>query len=278
MSSGDPGPALFGRLLPEPATVTAAEAVRSVNPTADARGARPHVALNMVCTADGRATPAGRTSRISNRADRELFHQLRTRFDAVMIGAGTARIEHYGRIARDPDLRAQRERNGLSADPWRSSSVVGSTFPRRRSAAGRPGVHGSILTASERKIDGAAGPLHYLRANGEALDLARMLAELRAGLGVSAPRPEPLEARRRIPRPSRAWRSALAGGLLCEHGQTVTQCVDTLLDLAMCHHEARRSPIGRGRIVSAGCRLSSGSLRSPGRSHSPLPTTMASSP
>lgn len=185
MTSGDPGPALFGRLLPEPATVTAAEAVRSVNPTADARGARPHVALNMVCTADGRATIAGRTSLISNRADRELFHQLRTRFDAVMIGAGTARVEHYERIVRDPDLRAQRERNGLSADPL--AIIVSGRLDLPLDAVpllGDPDSTVAILTASERQIDGAAAPLHYLRANGEALDLARMLAELQTGLGV----------------------------------------------------------------------------------------------
>jgi len=189
MSSGDPGPALFGRLLPEPATVTAAEAVRSVNPTADARGARPHVALNMVCTADGRATPAGRTSRISNRADRELFHQLRTRFDAVMIGAGTARIEHYGRIARDPDLRAQRERNGLSADPWRSSSVVGSTFPRRRSAAGRPGVHGSdshgIRAQDRRRGRASALPARERRGTRPGAD-ARRAARRTGGVSPEA--------------------------------------------------------------------------------------------
>ena len=50
----------------------------------------------MVATADGRATIAGRTAPIANRADYELFHALRDRVDAVMVGAETVRVEGYG--------------------------------------------------------------------------------------------------------------------------------------------------------------------------------------
>jgi riboflavin biosynthesis pyrimidine reductase len=50
----------------------------------------------MIATADGRATIAGRTGPIANRADYELFHALRTRVDAVMVGAETVRVEGYG--------------------------------------------------------------------------------------------------------------------------------------------------------------------------------------
>ena len=52
--------------------------------------------VNFIATADGRATIAGRTGPIANRADYELFHALRTRVDAVMVGAGTVRVEGYG--------------------------------------------------------------------------------------------------------------------------------------------------------------------------------------
>jgi riboflavin biosynthesis pyrimidine reductase len=52
----------------------------------------------MIATADGRATIAGRTGPIANRADYELFHALRTRVDAVMVGAETVRVEGYGRM------------------------------------------------------------------------------------------------------------------------------------------------------------------------------------
>ena len=42
---------------------------------------------------------------------------LRTRADAVMIGAGTMRQERYGRVVRDPAKRERRTSEGLAADP-----------------------------------------------------------------------------------------------------------------------------------------------------------------
>ena len=46
-----------------------------------------------------------------------MLQRLRTRVDAVMIGAGTMRAERYGRIVSDPQLRAYRERTASSHDP-----------------------------------------------------------------------------------------------------------------------------------------------------------------
>ncbi len=85
----------FRRLLPSPAEgLTAAEVAAAVPEPAPA--GRPFVLLNMISTADGRATIAGRTAAIANRSDYELFHALRDRVDAVMVGAGTVRAEGYG--------------------------------------------------------------------------------------------------------------------------------------------------------------------------------------
>jgi riboflavin biosynthesis pyrimidine reductase len=86
----------FRRLLPDAADgLTAADLAADV-PGAATAGDRPFVLVNMIATADGRATIAGRTAPIANRADYELFHALRTRVDAVMVGAGTVRVEGYG--------------------------------------------------------------------------------------------------------------------------------------------------------------------------------------
>src|SRR4051794_17525302 len=86
----------FRRLLPGPPAdgLTAADLAAAV-PT-DPPGGRPFVLLNMIATADGRATIAGRTAPIANRADYELFNALRARVDAVMVGAETIRVEGYG--------------------------------------------------------------------------------------------------------------------------------------------------------------------------------------
>jgi riboflavin biosynthesis pyrimidine reductase len=87
----------FTRLLPGPpeGDLTAADLAAAV-PGAPPGDDRPFLLVNMIATADGRATIAGRTGPIANRADYELFHALRTRVDAVMVGAETVRVEGYG--------------------------------------------------------------------------------------------------------------------------------------------------------------------------------------
>jgi riboflavin biosynthesis pyrimidine reductase len=46
-----------------------------------------------------------------------MLARLRTRFDAVMIGAGTMRAERYGRVVANQEQRERRERIGLPHDP-----------------------------------------------------------------------------------------------------------------------------------------------------------------
>jgi riboflavin-specific deaminase-like protein len=55
---------------------------------------RPHVALNFVMTADGRVSYQGRAE-IGTRTDRVLMFHLRSLADAVMIGAGTLRVDPF---------------------------------------------------------------------------------------------------------------------------------------------------------------------------------------
>jgi riboflavin-specific deaminase-like protein len=104
-------------LLPEPGQTTVAEQLRGYRPWEAAHADRPYAAINFVVTVDGRAAILGRSGPIGSDTDTEMLQRLRTRFDAVMIGAGTMRAERYGRIVSDPALRAEREREGLAADP-----------------------------------------------------------------------------------------------------------------------------------------------------------------
>lgn len=78
---------------------------------------RPYLILNMVSTLDGKATIEWRTKGISTELDRQLFHRLRTQVDAVMVGAGTARVERYGRMTKSEELRQVRVEEGLEPDP-----------------------------------------------------------------------------------------------------------------------------------------------------------------
>ena len=53
----------------------------------------PYVIINMVSSVDGRTSAGGKASGIGGQADREAMRALRSRVDAVMVGAGTLRAE-----------------------------------------------------------------------------------------------------------------------------------------------------------------------------------------
>ena len=57
------------------------------------RASRPFVAINMVCSVDGRVAAGGKASRIGGEADRAAMRRLRAEADAVVVGAGTLRAE-----------------------------------------------------------------------------------------------------------------------------------------------------------------------------------------
>ena len=104
------------RLFPDSAKTTVDEAASGLAFSERAPADRPFIALNMVSSADGKATLAGRTAPMSAAADRELFHHLRAQADGILVGAGTVRIERYGRVTKTPELQAKREREGLRPD------------------------------------------------------------------------------------------------------------------------------------------------------------------
>src|SRR3954452_17311495 len=105
----------FARLYPD-----RAEGLSPVDVVSDLPGeapdGRPFVCLNMISTADGRATINGRAGHIANRADYELFHATRARMDGIMVGAETIRVESYGRTINSAEARERRERDGLPPD------------------------------------------------------------------------------------------------------------------------------------------------------------------
>lgn len=178
-------PVLLRRLWPEPGTLTAAAALDGVAFAELAPPGRPYLVLNMVSTADGAATVARRTAPISNAADRQLFHELRARVDAVMVGAGTARIERYGRLVRDAQRRERRAACGLAPDPL--AVVVSRTLdlPPDLPLLADPHSRVLVVTDNDAELPGCAAEVSYLRPPpGQELDLAVMLARLRTECGV----------------------------------------------------------------------------------------------
>jgi riboflavin-specific deaminase-like protein len=179
--------AAFRRIHPEPGSLSAEEAAAGFGPVDSAPPDRPYLGLNMVATADGKATIDGRSGPIGNPADRELFHELRGRVEAVMVGAGTVRAEQYGRIVRDPERRERRVARGLEPDPLavvvtgRLDLVV--ELPLLRV----PEQRVVVITGSDAELDDCPAQVHYIRApNGGFVSLAPAMRDLRETFGVTS--------------------------------------------------------------------------------------------
>jgi len=169
-------------MLPAAGSLTADELVAELDFAPCAPRGRPYVALNMVATVDGRASVQGRTAPISSVADRQLFHALRTRVDAIMVGAGTLRVERYGRMIRDPHRREQRVAAGLAADPLAIVVSGRLDLPADLPLLQDPSSRVAIVTASADTLAGCAAQVSYLRFG--AVDLGAALRCLRAEHGV----------------------------------------------------------------------------------------------
>jgi riboflavin-specific deaminase-like protein len=173
------------RLLPDPAEVTAMEAVSGLRLAELAPPDRPYLVLNMVATLDGRITIDGRSGAIGDQADRELFHGLRTQADAVMVGAGTIRTERYGRIARKPERREQREAEGLAPDPLAVIVSARLRVPEDLPLLQDPDSTVVILTASDDELPPTPARVDCLRGPADAeLELRPLLERLRSEYGV----------------------------------------------------------------------------------------------
>jgi len=87
------------RLYPLPPREIPAEGIYEdlelppARPDDGSRFPRPYVIVNMVASIDGRVTLGGKASRIGSEVDRRTMRNLRSKADAVMIGAGTLRSE-----------------------------------------------------------------------------------------------------------------------------------------------------------------------------------------
>jgi len=105
----------FRSLYPEPGELELAELREELEfPSLDDR---PYTIANFVASADGRAAFSGRSAPLSDDGDRALFHALRERVEAVMVGTGTLRTERYGALIRDEAACRRRMERGLEPQP-----------------------------------------------------------------------------------------------------------------------------------------------------------------
>jgi riboflavin-specific deaminase-like protein len=174
------------RLVPDPAPTTIAEQVSELDLVSlGAAGERPYTITNFALTLDGQATIGGRSGAIGTDADTQMLVGLRTRVDAVMIGAGTMRAERYGRVIGDPAKRERREQEGLTPDPL--MVIVSGRLDLPWDAPLFTEGFGEVLiyTAYEDDPPATETPVHVVRPEAE-IDLAALMATLRAEHEVRA--------------------------------------------------------------------------------------------
>lgn len=78
---------------------------------------RPWVMANMVGSLSGSAAIGGRVGALSHGPDAQLFTDLRSVADVVMVGAETVRREGYGPVRLRPELAAVRRSAGRTDVP-----------------------------------------------------------------------------------------------------------------------------------------------------------------
>ncbi|MGH2950437.1 MAG: dihydrofolate reductase family protein [Solirubrobacterales bacterium] len=173
------------RLFPDPGPTTPADQLERLDLAGMASEERPYVVSNFVVTLDGRATIAGRSGPIGSEADTAMLVALRTRVDAVMIGAGTMRAERYGRVVSDPAKRERREREGLPHDPLMVLVSGRLDLPWDAPLFTEGGGRVLICTTSEAEPPETASTVEVLRQP-DGLDFGAVLSHLRRERGVRA--------------------------------------------------------------------------------------------
>jgi riboflavin-specific deaminase-like protein len=175
------------RLFPDPGPTTVPEQIIQLDLISSAPADRPYVITNFAVTVDGKATLHGRSGPIGSKTDTEMLVCLRTRVDAVMIGAGTMRAERYGRPIADPGKRGRRERRGLSQDPLLVIVSGRLDIPWDAPVFEDRGARVLLFTTSDAEPPDTVAEVRVVRHEGEGgVDLAKALAYLRTERGVRA--------------------------------------------------------------------------------------------
>ena len=76
-----------------------------------------HVRADFIVSIDGAAEIGGRSRELGGPADRAAFMAMRAVADAVLVGAGTARIERYGPVTLGQDVQMRRQARGQQPVP-----------------------------------------------------------------------------------------------------------------------------------------------------------------
>jgi riboflavin biosynthesis pyrimidine reductase len=146
----------------------------------------PWLRANFVTSVDGAVEVDGRSTGLSDPQDQHVLGLLRMHSDALLLGAGTLRVERYGPVLLDERRRAWRRDRGMPEHP--TLVVVSGSLrldPQQPAFAGAP-VRPIVLTQATAPADrraALAATTDVLTAGEGTVDLATAVALLhRRGL------------------------------------------------------------------------------------------------
>jgi riboflavin-specific deaminase-like protein len=170
----------FRQLFPEPGPIEAQAALDSLTVPAGASAERPYVLVNFVSTVDGRSTFAGRSGALGDEGDRTLFHGLRERADAVLVGTHTLEIENYGRILGRAERRERRLAQGRTAEPLTCVVTRRGMVPTHVPLFAESEARIVIFTAVEPDLAGVRAHVEVVELDLGQLTLTTVLRHLRS--------------------------------------------------------------------------------------------------
>lgn len=104
---------MIRQLLPGPAVFESDEELEEFYALPQGR----HLRANFVVSIDGAVEIDGRAGPLGAPADRSAFMAMRAVADAVLVGAGTARIERYGAVVLAEEIKQRRRSRGQEPVP-----------------------------------------------------------------------------------------------------------------------------------------------------------------
>jgi riboflavin-specific deaminase-like protein len=172
------------RLLPEPGSIQVRELIPELDFARQAHVQRPYTVANFVASVDGRGSFQGRSRDLSDPADRELFHGLRERVDAILVGTVTLRTERYGRLIRDPERRHRRAAAGLRPEPLACIITRSGDVPTEIPLFADPGSRVVVFTPVPIATAQLAAEVEVVQVDRGELTLTTMARRLRSDFDV----------------------------------------------------------------------------------------------
>lgn len=164
---------------PDPGPLDVSQLIVELKLGSRASRDRPYTIANFIESVDGRASFDGRSSALGDDGDKQVFRALRSVCDVVLAGTGTLATEHYGRLVRDPDVQAARERGGLAPQPLLCTLTRTGHIPSGIPLLDDPDARVIVYSGADVELGDVAAAVQVITVDPDRLSFASALHDLR---------------------------------------------------------------------------------------------------